>query len=384
MGKIEEYKPEMAMTMIQLCYAGVNLFARATLVNGLSPRVFILYRQAFATIFIFPFLYFSRRKSKIAIASLDLKSFSLIFVVSLIGVTVNQNLYLEGLYLTSSSMGSAVGNIIPAITFLISFLAGYEKLNLRDIRGLAKIAGTILCVAGAVSMTLLRGPKILNSESALPLAKSVLGNVLKDQNMWLVGCLFLFSSTLCWSFWLILQVPISTYYPDNLSLSAWMCLFGTMQCAVVTFFLEDSNAWILHSYSEFATCLYAGIGASALSFTVQAWAISKRGPVFSALFNPLCTVIVTILAALFFQEEIYTGSLIGGLGVIMGLYTVLWGKAKDVMMNQERIRDYDQNSEVKIHIEDSSKTAICNGDLKNPLLSKHKSTEEIQTHEQLK
>ncbi|XP_006285169.2 WAT1-related protein At4g30420 [Capsella rubella] len=384
MGKMEEYKPEMAMTMIQLCYAGVTLFGRATLVNGLSPRVFILYRQAFATIFIFPFLYFSRRKSEIAISSLDLRSFSLIFLVSLIGITVNQNLYLEGLYLTSSSMGSAVGNIIPAITFLISFLAGYEKLNLRDIRSLAKIAGTILCVVGAVSMTLLRGPKILNSESALPLAKSVLGNILKDQNMWLIGCLFLFSSTLCWSFWLILQVPISTYYPDNLSLSAWMCLFGTIQCAVVTFFLEkDSNAWILHSYSEFATCLYAGIGASALSFTVQAWAISKRGPVFSALFNPLCTVIVTILAALFFQEEIYTGSLIGGLGVIMGLYTVLWGKAKDVMMNQEQIRENDQKSEVKIHIEDSSNKTICNRDLKNPLLSKHNSIEEIQTHQQL-
>lgn len=86
----------------------------------------------------------------------------------------------------------------------------YEKLNLRDIRGLAKIAGTILCVAGAVSMTLLRGPKILNSELALPLAKSVLGNILKDQNMWLIGCLFLFSSTLCWSFWLILQVNYIT------------------------------------------------------------------------------------------------------------------------------------------------------------------------------
>ncbi|ESQ54161.1 hypothetical protein EUTSA_v10025504mg [Eutrema salsugineum] len=370
----------MAMTGLQVCYAGVTLSARATLVNGLSPRVFILYRQAFATIFIFPFLYFSRKKSKIS--SLDLKSFSLIFLVSLVGITINQNLYLEGLYLASSSMGSAVGNIIPAITFLISFLVGYEKVNLRDIRGLAKIAGTILCVGGAISMTLLRGPKILNSESVLPIAKSVLGGS-EDQNLWLFGCLFLFSSTLCWSFWLTLQVPISAYYPDHLSLSAWMCLFGTIQCAVVTFFLEkDPNAWILHSYSEFATCLYAGVGASALSFTVQAWAISKRGPVFSALFNPLCTVIVTILAALFFQEEIYTGSLIGGIGVIMGLYTVLWGKAKDVMMNQQQ-RNNKNNSEVKIHIEDSSNTTISNRDLKDPLLPRNKSIEEIQIQQQL-
>ncbi|CAA7048749.1 unnamed protein product [Microthlaspi erraticum] len=382
MEKLEEYKPLMAMIGIQVCYAGVTLSARATLVNGLSPRVFILYRQAFATIFIFPFLYFSRRKSKIILSCLDLKSFSLIFLVSLIGITINQNLYLEGLYLASSSMGSAVGNIVPAITFLISFLAGYERVDLRNMRGLAKISGTILCVAGAISMTLLRGPKILNSESVLPIAKLLLGGS-NDHNLWLFGCLFMFSSTICWSFWLTLQVPISAYFPDHLSLSAWMCLFGTIQCAVVTFFLEkDPNAWILHSYSEFATCLYAGIGSSALSFTVQAWAISKRGPLFSALFNPLCTVIVTILAALFFQEEIYTGSLIGGLGVIMGLYIVLWGKAKDVMMDHQEQRDNNDNSVVKIHIEDSSDTTF-NRDLKNPLLSKQKSTEEIQTHGQL-
>ncbi|CAN8229938.1 unnamed protein product [Cochlearia groenlandica] len=383
MGMLEEYKPVMAMTGIQLCYAGVTLSARATLVHGLSPRVFILYRQAFATIFIFPFIYFTRRKP--AISSLDLKSFSLIFLVSLIGITINQNLYLEGLYLASSSMGSAVGNIIPAITFLVSFLVGYEKVNIKSLRGLAKVSGTILCVLGATTMTLLRGPKILNLESTLPIAKSIFGDI-KDQNLWLFGCLFLFSSTLCWSFWLTIQVPISAYYPDHLSLSAWMCLFGTIQCAILTFFLEkDPNAWILHSYSEFATCLYAGVGASALSFTVQAWAISKRGPVFSAMFNPLCTVIVTILAALFFQEEIYTGSLIGGLGVIMGLYIVLWGKAKDVMMNQEN-KDNTKNSssEVKIEIEDNlNTTTICNRDLKSPLLSKEKSTEEIHTQQEL-
>lgn len=66
----------------------------------------------------------------------------------------------------------------------------------------------------------------------------------------------------------------------------------------------------------------------------------------------------------------------------MGLYIVLWGKAKDVMMNQEQ-RDNNHNSEVKIQVEDSSNTTICNQDLKNPLLSKHNSTEEIQIQQQL-
>lgn len=60
MGNVEDYKPVIAMLGLQMCYAGVTLTSEATLVNGLSPRVFILYRQAFATIFIFPFILISR------------------------------------------------------------------------------------------------------------------------------------------------------------------------------------------------------------------------------------------------------------------------------------------------------------------------------------
>lgn len=47
---------------------------------------------------------------------------------------------------------------------------------------------------------------------------------------------------------------------------------------------------------------------SALSFFLQAWCISQRGPVFSAMFNPVCTIFGAILDALFLHEAIYTGT----------------------------------------------------------------------------
>jgi drug/metabolite transporter (DMT)-like permease len=46
---------------------------------------------------------------------------------------------------------------------------------------------------------------------------------------------------------------------------------------------------------------------SAVALCLQAWCISRRGPVFSAMFTPVCTVIVTVLAALLLHEEIYIG-----------------------------------------------------------------------------
>lgn len=357
MSSFENSKPALAMLGLQFSYAIVSLITRAALVQGMSPRVFVVYRQAIATVFIAPLAHFSRRKS--GGTSMGLRSFSLVFSASLIGVTINQNIYAEGLFLASSSMASAMGNLVPAITFVMAYFIGLEKINIRSFRSIAKIVGTVVCVSGAISMTLLRGPKLLNT--------TIFESRGED---WLLGCLLIFASTCCWSIWLILQVPVTASYPDHLSLSAWLCFLGTLQSGILTLFLEkDLDAWKLHSYLEVGCCLFTGIIGSGVSFFVQAWVISQRGPLFSAMFNPLCTVIVTILASIFLHEEIYCGSLIGAAAVIFGLYIVLWGKAKDLMKEDEKVDpklEIDRRQTVKITIEE------CRGvkpGLEEPLLS---------------
>ncbi|XWS27276.1 hypothetical protein CRYUN_Cryun26dG0101100 [Craigia yunnanensis] len=366
MGGWEDYKPAMAMVGLQFGYAGVALVTRAVMLQGMNPRVLVVYRQAVATLAVAPVAYLSRRKS--GGSSMGLRSFSLIFLASLIGLTINQNIYYEGLYLATSSMASAMVNLVPAITFLIASIVGLEKVNIRSLRSIAKIAGTVICVTGAIFMALLRGPKLLNAQ-ILP-ERSFFGS---EGEHWLLGCLFLIGSSFCWSLWLILQVPASASYPDHVSLTAWMCFFGTLQSAAVTLFLEpDLEAWTLHSIFELVSCLFVGIFGSGLSFFVQAWCIAQRGPLFSAMFNPLCTVIVTILAALLLREEIYMGSLIGAVGVIGGLYVVLWGKSKELQeINKETDPEVqnDQKSTMKTSLIDESLQTSHKLDLEEPLLS---------------
>ncbi|KAL9339457.1 hypothetical protein Peur_068472 [Populus x canadensis] len=344
MGAFEDSKPALAMLGMQFSYAIVSLITRAALIQGMSPRVFVVYRQAIATVVIVPLAHFSRKSGG---TSMGLRSFSLVFSASLIGVTINQNVFAEGLYLASSSMASAMGNLVPAITFVMAFLIGLEKINIRSFRSIAKIVGTVICVSGAISMALLRGPKLLNT--------TIFESGGED---WLLGCLLIFASTFCWSIWLILQVPVTASYPDHLSLSAWLCFLATLQSGILTLFLEkDLDAWKLHSYLEVVGCLFT------------AWVISQRGPLFSAMFNPLCTVIVTILAAIFLHEEIYTGSLIGAVAVIIGLYIVLWGKAKDFIKEEGKVDpklEIDERQTVKITIEESRGVEPV---LEEPLLS---------------
>ncbi|KAI3982206.1 hypothetical protein MKX01_019112 [Papaver californicum] len=211
-------------------------------------------------------------------------------------LALNQNIYFEGLL---------------------------EKVDIRSLSTLAKIVGTVICVSGAFCIAFMKGPKLLNTEFS-PQQQDQNSVILHyfnssvtvgSPNNWMLGCFLLLGSCVCWSVWLILQVPMSASYPNHLCLSAWMCFFATLQSAVVTYFLEPNpNSWHLNSSFELLCALYSGVIGSAFSFFVQAWCVSLRGPLFSA-----CSILYVLL------------SLEGAFAVVTGLYIVLWGKAKQFL-----------------------------------------------------
>ncbi|CAN1165537.1 WAT1-related protein At4g28040, partial [Linum perenne] len=291
------YKPGMIMVALEFSYAALALFTKAAFTGGLSPRIFVVYRQAIATLIMSSLAFVSNR------------------------VTGNQNAYFEGINLASSTAATAIINLIPAVTFVIAAIFGMEKIKIRSVRSGAKITGTVICVLGAIAVAFLKGPKLLNYQ--------FLGSEQDDKN-WLIGCLLLFASSFFWSLWIILQVPIAATCPDLIYSSAWLCFLATTQSIAVALFMEkDFSAWKLNSIFEMGCCLYGG-AALAVSFLGQAWCVAQRGPVFPAIFNPLCSVITAIFAAIFLKEQTYIGGLIGAVAVIIGLYMVLWGKAKDL------------------------------------------------------
>ncbi|KAB2003578.1 hypothetical protein ES319_D11G141600v1 [Gossypium barbadense] len=80
---------------------------------------------------------------------------------------------------------------------------------------------------------------------------------------------------------------------------------------------------------DFWAITYCGIIGSGLVIFIQLWCMKEKGPVFVSMFNPLQTLIVAVLAYFVFGEKLYTGSILGGVTVIIGLYLLLWGKEKD-------------------------------------------------------
>ena len=130
---------------------------------------------------------------------------------------------------------------------------------MTNMRCVAKIVGTVVCVGGAMFMALLRGPKLLNATQAFGVKSAIFGVESGTDQAWLLGSLSLFGSCCCWSIWLILQVPAMASYPDKLSLSAWTCFFSLIQSVAFTLWVEGANleTWKIHSTTELICYLFS-------------------------------------------------------------------------------------------------------------------------------
>ncbi|KAL0360618.1 UNVERIFIED_CONTAM: protein WALLS ARE THIN 1 [Sesamum radiatum] len=294
----EKFQLHLAMLALQFGYAGFHVVSRAALNMGISKIVFPVYRNILAFLLLLPFAYFLEKKERPPIS----------------------------------------WNFV--IQFFLLAIVGIEKVRLDRKDGISKVAGTLLCVAGASVITLYNGPVIY---SPTPRVQSVraaspmllaLGDA-KGKN-WTLGCIFLIGHCLSWSGWLVLQAPILKKYPARLSFTSYQCFFGVIQFLVIAAFLErDPQAWLVHSGGELFSVFYAGVVASGIAFAVQIWCIDRGGPVFVAVYQPVQTLVVAIMASLALGEEFYLGGIIGAVLIITGLYFVLWGKSEEKKFAQK-------------------------------------------------
>lgn len=333
----ERVKLHVAMLALQFGYAGFHIVSRAALNMGISKIVFPIYRNIIALLLLGPAAYFLEKKERPPLTLSFLVQF---FLLALCGITANQGFYLLGLYYTTPTFASAIQNSVPAITFIMAAILGLEEVHIRRLDGLAKIVGTVACVGGATIITLYKGPPItklwlgsLNSGSLNPELYDVEPLEVKTEN-WTLGCIYLLGNCLAWSGWIVIQAPVLKKYPARLSVTSFTCLFGIIQfLAIAAFFERDPSHWKMHSGGELFTVLYAGIVASGIAFSVQIWCIDRGGPVFVAVYQPVQTIAVAVMASIILGEQFYLGGIIGAILIIAGLYFVLWGKSEEKRLN---------------------------------------------------
>ncbi|KAF2320452.1 hypothetical protein GH714_027546 [Hevea brasiliensis] len=277
-----------------------------------------------------------------------------IFVLSLLGASLTLNMYFASLKYTSPTFITSMTNTIPSITFVLAIMLRLEVVDVRNPCGIAKILGTLISLAGALTLTFYKGPQV----QSLPGAPILIRSNPAQQN-WIKGSFLLASSCITWSVWFIMQVYTLKKYPAQLSLTAMINFLGGAQSAIFTLCIQHKpEAWYITFDINFWCIVYAGIVICALAVFLQLWCTKQKGPVFVTMFSPLSTILVAILAYFFFGEELRTGSLLGGAIVIIGLYLLLLGKEVDqdqIKSQEQSPPTYDEEKDPHIHTETSAR-----------------------------
>lgn len=334
---LENSKHHFAMIALQFGYAGMNIITKVSLNRGMSHYVLVVYRHVFATAAVAPFAFIFERKAQ---PRITFPIFMQLFILALLGPVVDQNLYYAGLKLTSPTFSCALSNVLPAMTFVIAVLCRMEKINMKKVRCQAKVVGTLVTVAGAMLMTLYKGPIVemfwTKHASNHRQNNNGTNTATSSDKDWLIGSILLIIATLAWSSLFVLQAKaIETYKNHQLSLTSLMCFIGTIQAIVVTFVMEHKpSVWTIGWDMNLLAAAYAGIVASGLSYYVQGLVIRKKGPVFATAFSPLMMIIVAIMGSFILAEQIFLGSVLGAILIVIGLYSVLWGKHKEQVENK--------------------------------------------------
>ncbi|TMW82553.1 hypothetical protein EJD97_005639 [Solanum chilense] len=318
---MKKFKPHILMILVQICYTLLYFITEASFSHGMNPHVYVTYRNIVGGLVMLPFAYFIERKKRTKLTMALLLEF---FVLSLMGVSLTLNMYFVSFNFISPTFIASMLNTIAALTFVLAIILRLEIVNFEDPRGIAKIIGTLVSLAGVMIMTLYKGAILKNLWHPLIYIHKG-NNVIKED--WVKGSILTVASCITWAIWYIMQAYTLKRYPAQLSLTTWMSLIGAAQSAFYTVIVQHKRAaWTIGFNIDFWSTIYGGIVISGLVGYIQLWCTEEKGPVFVTMFNPLSTILVALLAYFVFGEKLYMGRIIGAIIVIFGLYLLLWGK----------------------------------------------------------
>ncbi|URD99301.1 EamA-like transporter family [Musa troglodytarum] len=400
MGGCGEYlrraKPYIAMISLQFGYAGMNIITKVSLTNGMSHYVLVVYRHAFATLSIFPFALFLERYDSVVLISCHATIMESVLTaacsllpqegaacddevgvladicvgtsracdrpelvlpwtqVDLSYLLMRAEQHLAGhdlrdgramqvghqlIFLLRGNLCFAVQADELVVLVMWDSNVRMEKVDLKKVIYQAKVAGTLVTVAGAMLMTLYKGPlvEMVWTKHVHPHASNSPVAIESSSRDWLLGSIFVILATLAWASLFVLQAVTLRKYSAQLSLTTWICFVGTLQAIAVTFVMERKpSAWTIGFDMNLLAAAYAGIVTSSVAYYVQGLVIAKRGPVFASAFSPLMMIIVAIMGSFILNEKIYLGGVLGAILIVVGLYSVLWGKYKENKEKKER------------------------------------------------
>jgi len=195
---------------------------------------------------------------------------------SLLGVVLNQFLYVKGLALSTAVNAALLSTTIPVFTLLVATLLGYERVSARA------VVGTLAAAAGVVYLV-------------DPLRADFSG----DKT---VGNFLLVANTAAYGAYIAVSQDVFRRY-GALAAMSWVFLFGCLACAPVGGYYLSQVPLQQVGWAIWLAVVYIVLVPTVGAYYLNAWALERVAPSTVAVYIYLQPLFAFALAPLVLGAE---------------------------------------------------------------------------------
>jgi drug/metabolite transporter (DMT)-like permease len=212
---------------------------------------------------------------------------------AVLGVVINQTLFLSGLSLTSAHVAAILMTAIPVFALGIAIVMKEERGTTRKVGGIALAAAGALLVVG--------------------------GEGFRGATRSLIGDLLLVGNGFSYALYLVLSKPAMARISPRRVIGRMFAIGAALLFPLSAWSLLHES-WMQIPARAWIALLLVIAGPTVAAYLLNAWALAHTDSSLVATYTYLQPVITVFLAALFLHEHIRPVALAGGAMIFGGVY----------------------------------------------------------------
>ncbi|HEY2090415.1 MAG TPA: DMT family transporter [Thermoanaerobaculia bacterium] len=216
----------------------------------------------------------------------------LVVVFSLLGVVLNQTLFLTGLSFTTAHVAAILITTIPVMTLGVAMIAGRERATPM------KVGGIVL--AGAGALLVVGGEGAFGSMQAL------------------IGAALITGNCLAYALYLVISKPAMARLSPLLT-TARMFLYATVMMLPVAAVPLARESWTSIPRGAWLALLLVIAGPTVAAYWINAWTLRYAEASTVAAYVYVQPVLTAILATIFLGEQIRAIAIVAAAMIFMGV-----------------------------------------------------------------
>ena len=283
----------LALMAVQLSFSGFHVVGKVVL-ETLPPMALATTRVLIATPLLVALAWMKDRRLP------EWRHLPWLALLGLLGVYLNQALFVVGLKFTTATNASILMPSIPVFAVGIGWLTRVEKIGRR------RLIGVVLAATGALTLLDPRNFSLTDASA--------------------LGTLLILLNCLSYSTFLVLQRPLLQQLPWR-TVIAWTFLFGGLAVTLTggsTLAAVDRAAvapkiWL--------GVLFIGLVPTFLGYLLNTWAVRRSSATLAATYTTVQPLLTAVLAFFFLDEVLGAPQVAGFLLIATGLWLVSWQRS---------------------------------------------------------